>query len=103
MQRSYLKADVRFYRPEKGGRAFVPVSDGYAPYLRAATLSTDLPARLNGIPSNGKYDTSYEVEIELSYHPKLDYSSLTEGSKVELVEGPKVVGEGIVTSKIYTK
>jgi translation elongation factor EF-Tu-like GTPase len=100
---SYLKARVEFYSSERGGRPFVPIRDGYAPYVRSAATTQDLPVRVNGMPINGKYEMPYDVEVELMYHPKIDYSALVEGTEFTLVEGTKTVGEGAITSPIYER
>ena len=103
MKRSYVKAKVQFYPRTLGGRSCVPFGDGYAPYLRASMLSEDLAIRINGMPSSGQYETEYEVELELSYHPRLDYSQLIEKTAFKLIEGPRIVGRGVITSPIYER
>jgi len=57
--------------------------------------------KISAFWTHGSFETEYEVELELSYHPRIDYSPLSEGKKFKLIEGPKMVGEGIVTSMIY--
>lgn len=42
------------------------------------------------------------VTLELSYFAQLDYGALAEGVPFELIEGPKVVAEGVCKSKIIT-
>ena len=103
MQQSFTKARVLFYSPSRGGRPYVPIRDGYAPYIRAEGLSQDLPIRVNKMPLNGKYETRYDVELELSYHPTMDYSPLVEGTAFKLIEGPKTIGEGVITSAIFER
>lgn len=103
MQRSYVKAKLLFYPPARGGRQLVPVGDGYAPYLRAGSFTNALAIRVNGMPSEGKFDTEYEAALELTYYPRVDYSKLQEGTRFLLLEGPKTVGEGVVTSAIYVQ
>lgn len=100
---SYVKARVKFNARDHGGRPFVPIRDGYAPYVRSAAITQDLPVRVNGMPINGKYEMPYEVEVELMYHPKIDYSPLVEGTEFTLIEGTKTVGEGAITSAIYER
>ncbi len=103
MERSYVKAKVLFYSPSRGGRPFVPIRDDYAPYLRSGLFAEDLAIRINGMPLNGNYEIEYEVELELSYHPRIDYSPLMEKSQFKLIEGRKIIGKGIVTSVIYQR
>ncbi len=52
---------------------------------------------------DGQYDVKYEVEIELMYHPKFDYSPLKPGEKFSLIEGVKIVGAGEIISSIYER
>ena len=103
MQQSFVKARVLFYAPNRGGRPYVPIRDGYAPYIRAEGLAEDLAIRVNKMPLNGKYETWYDVELELSYHPRIDYSPLVKETAFKLIEGPKIVGEGVVTSPIFER
>ena len=93
---AHCKVRLQFFTPEQGGRPQVPTGDGYAPYARVA--GNDLPVRLVGMPGDGKYETEYEVLLELTYHPSLDYSALAAGTRFELIEGPRVVAQGIVVS-----
>ena len=77
----------------------MPTGNRYAPYVRAALLPQDLPIRVNGLPENGRFNSEYEVTLELTY-PSNDYSPLTEGAPFFLVEGSKVVGEGQIASSM---
>jgi hypothetical protein len=103
METSYVKARVLLYPMHRGGRPSVLIGDGYAPYVRIAGLASDLPIRINGMPRDGRYEVSYDVELELSYHPRIDYSQLREDVQIQIIEGPKVVGEGVVTSAVYLR
>lgn len=89
-----IKAIVCFYPPESGGRHCMPVATGYAPYLRVPGEEELYAVRINGMPSDGEYTDECAVEIELTYHPRIDYSSLLEANRFEIIEGSKVVGEG---------
>ena len=101
MGHNYVRAKVIFYPPIRGGRVCVPMGDGYAPYLRVASAAGDLAIRVDGLPSNGMFDMEYEVRLELTYHPRISYFNLEEGTRFLLIEGPKVIGEGVVWSAIY--
>jgi hypothetical protein len=101
MERNCAKVKVVFYSPTCGGRSVVPINDGYAPYLRTACFAEDLAIRLNSMPSSGNFDTEYEAELELKCHPLIDHSPLTKGTRFLLIEGPRVVGEGVLASAIY--
>ena len=81
----------------------MPVGSGYAPYIRTSSLKEDLPVRLYGLPESGNFDAEYNVELELSYHPRIDYSGLKSGDEFSLIEGVKVVGSGVISSGIFLK
>jgi hypothetical protein len=93
----FVKSRVRFFSSTNGGRIVMPTGNGYAPYIRAASLPQDLPIRINGLPDEGNFETEYEVTLELTYTSN-DYSPLAEGSPFSLVEGSRVVAEGRITS-----
>jgi hypothetical protein len=99
----YVKAQITFYEHERGGRPFVPIRDGYAPYLRVEGSIVDLPVRVIGMPLNGRFGVAHQVELELMYPSKLDYGTLVEGCGFKVVEGPKIVGEGVVLSSAYER
>jgi len=104
MKRFYVKADVLFFSSNQGGRFCVPVGDGYAPYLRIVSSEIVFPVRINGMPTvASKFEITYAVELELTYYPQIDYSSLIFGITFELVEGPKVIGNGKITSNKYER
>jgi len=99
----YIRAKVLFYPYDRGGRVCLPVGDGYAPYVRIEGASHDLAVRLNGLPLEGIYDVQYDVEMELMYHPQVDYGVMSIGKTFTLVEGIKAIGEGFMVSAILQK
>ena len=80
----------------------MPIGNGYAPYIRSARASEDLAVRVNNIPEGAQFGQRIMVTLELSYFAQLDYGALAEGVPFELIEGPKVVAEGVCKSKIIT-
>jgi hypothetical protein len=40
-----------------------------------------------------------DCELELMYHPEVDYEALREGATFTLREGGKIVGFGVVTNR----
>ena len=79
----------------------MPVGNGYAPYIRSKALPDDYMVRIMGLPEIGAFGQTYEIDVELSYHPRLDYSSLRPGTHFLLVEGPKTIGSGEVRSEMF--
>lgn len=102
---NYVKARVVFYSPQRGGRLTVPVGDGYAPYLRPDGFTAyGAAVRVRGMPDHeSQHEVTYAVEIELTYYPHPEYWSLIPGATFLLVEGPKVVGNGEITSEHYER
>lgn len=97
---AHILAEVTFKPYSAGGRPMMPVGSGYAPYLRSGLAHEDLAVRVSDVPSGAQFGQAINVTIELSYYPKLDYGALTEGVPIQLIEGPKVVAEGICKSSI---
>lgn len=81
----------------------MPVGSGYAPYLRSALADEDLAVRVNNIPVGADFGQTISVLIELSYYPQQDYGMLADGVPIQLIEGPKIVAEGICKSGIITE
>jgi hypothetical protein len=98
----YVKSNVVFYPTEVGGRGCMPRGDGYAPYIKVAN-SIQFAVRIYDIPSNAQFGDHIEVIMELMYYPKLDYAHLQCGTTFTILEGPKVIGEGVVDSEIYSE
>lgn len=99
---AYILAEVIFKPHSAGGRSMMPVGSGYAPYLRSGLTPEDLAVRVNNIPSGAQFGQAINVTIELSYYPKLNYGALAESVPIQLIEGPKIVAEGICKSPIIT-
>ena len=97
---AYVIAEVTFKPHSQGGRPIMPVGSGYAPYLRSSLAGEDLAVRVNNVPDGAQFGESITVSIELSYFPQFDYGALAEGVPIQLIEGPKVVAEGVCKSAI---
>lgn len=99
---AYVLAEVTFKPHSAGGRPMMPVGSGYAPYLRSGLANDDLAVRVNNVPDGAQFGQAISVTIELSYFPKFDYGALADGVPIQLIEGPKVVAEGMCKSSIIT-
>jgi len=97
---AHVVAEVTFKPQSEGGRPLMPLGDGYAPYLRTQLTDRDLAVRINKVPDGAKHGDTIRVIIELSYYPKFDYGNLTEGTSIQLIEGPRIVAEGRCLSGI---
>ena len=101
-RKALVKVQVVFNPPSQGGRHTMPVGSGYAPYLRSGLVQDDLAVRVEGIPLGASFGDNIEILLELCYYPKINYGSLKQGVPVQLIEGIKVVAEGVCTSEIFT-
>ena len=99
---AYILAEISFKPHSAGGRPVMPVGSGYAPYIRSGLVAEDLAVRVNNMPAGADFGQRIRVSIELSYFPEQNYGAFTEGVPIQLVEGPKIVAEGICKSEIIT-
>jgi hypothetical protein len=87
-----LEAEVVFYRPEQGGRTHVPTSD-YRPHFSTK------PDEMLGVRvlsfSDSLLGKPLKIAFELIYDG-VDYSALAPGTEFKILEGPRVVGSGVV-------
>lgn len=97
---AHVLAEVTFKAHAAGGRPMMPVGSGYAPYLRSSLVGEDLAVRVNNVPVGADFGQTISVSIELSYYPQQDYGALAEGVAIQLIEGPKIVAEGVCKSGI---
>jgi hypothetical protein len=91
--KSFVKAKVRFFTYEDGGRPCVPVLNGYSPYLRVSN-GMDIAARFYGMPASGKYNNYYDIEIQL-FDADMEFLKGCEDHEFKIIEGNKIVGEGV--------
>lgn len=78
----------------------MPLGSGYAPQLRFEGAREALAVRVNDVPADACFGQAIAVHIELSYHPQMDYGALAPGVRFQLLEGPKVVADGVCRSAI---
>ncbi|WP_438483192.1 hypothetical protein [Oleiharenicola lentus] len=48
-------------------------------------MKEGLAIRVYGLPASGSFDAEYSAELELSYHPRVDYSALNSGDEFSLI------------------
>lgn len=99
---AHVVAEVTFKPYNQGGRPLMPVGSGYAPYLRTNLVQEDLAVRVNDVPFGAEFGAAITVTLELTYFPQLDYGPLADGVPIMLIEGPKIIAEGICKSSIIT-
>ena len=85
-------------RPETDGGRHGPFWAGYRPHLIADGSDTMLGIIVIAPDENAMIypGSEAEIEMELVYHPQMDYSLLQKGKHFTIQEGAKTVGEGIV-------
>lgn len=77
-----------------GGR-HAPFTDGYAPHLVVADTTDWLGVRARNTDPIYPGESA-EVPFELMYFGEVDYSGLKTGARVSMMEGTRVVGDGVV-------
>jgi translation elongation factor EF-Tu-like GTPase len=82
-------------KPEQAGGRHAPFTAGYAPHLVVVGTTDLLGVRAQNAFAVSPGDKA-EVSFELMYFPNVNYGRLLTGARVDLVEGPHVVGEGMV-------
>lgn len=92
-----MTAEVVFSSPESGGRQFMPVGSGYAPYLRCLPSGEDMAVRLHEVPPEVRHGDPFLVTIEIMYEPRIPYAGIEPGSRFDLVEGQRIVASGVCT------
>jgi len=95
----YASANIQLFRPEDGGRSH-PVSGvgcQYRPHLRVDSDSEYLGVCLVDGPVVISPGDQANVTFLLIY--SVDYSPLKPNQTFQIVEGPHVVGRGIITKR----
>lgn len=75
----------------------MPVGSGYSPHVCTVGGVEYLPVVVEEIPSEAELDTEFEAVIRPRYPDLLDYSILTKGIELELVEGTMRVGRVVLS------
>lgn len=98
----YLKILIRFLSKDEGGRRIpLILNNNYCPHFRVIGDAEYLGVRFQ--IENERYiepNQWFAAEVELLYHPIVDYKKLKGGQEFEILEGSHVVGHGTVTSPI---
>lgn len=117
-QAPVIRAAVTFLSREEGGRAVVPdlSSRQYVPHLVVQPAHVRVAKVIQGNVCVEDYlgvrfisggqplpGQSTECELELMYHPQVNYEGLREGATFTIREGAKVVGFGRVTPSVGTQ
>ena len=96
--RSVIIVSLAMRREEDGGR-HGPFTEDYMPDFVVDGTSESLPVIATCCPGPVAPGDSAEVEFELRYHPKLDYSALIAGASFEVREGLRAVATGRVLDR----
>ena len=78
----------------------MPCGTGYSPHFIVIGSEKYLGVRFIDVPINAKPNISYNQQVELLYPDTMEYDSLKEGIEFQIVEGGKIVGQGIVRENI---
>ena len=91
-----ILTQIVFKSYENGGRVQLPTGSGYSPYFVVEGQTQLLAVRFVDFPETGMFEKPCNVEVELLYYAKIDYSGLTDGAKFEVREGTKTLSAGSV-------
>lgn len=90
-----IRAQIRLKATSEGGRQH-PFYEGYSPHVVVEGTDELLGVRVVRCRSLVEPGEEKVLELELMYHPRLDYRGLEPGARFSLVEGAKVIGTGVV-------
>lgn len=94
------KIEVCFLSADEGGR-LNPLTDGgvgYPPHLRVKDGEMLGVTFLGGTGKPIMPSVRTVVIVRLTYWPQVSYVALKEGEKFDILEGSRVVGDGVVVS-----
>jgi hypothetical protein len=93
-----IEIEVRFLNPDDGGRQQPPnlKAGTYRPHFRVPPDTTLLGVAFVDGPPLMQPNVPFRATVRPLYAPSVDYSLLTVGAHFDVVEGPKVVGDGVV-------
>jgi len=89
-----IRAAVSMRDEAQGGR-HAPFTAGYCPHLVVGD-GLLLGVRVAEAPSPVFPGTDAIVSFELLYPDNVDYSALEPGASFNIIEGPNIVGSGVV-------
>ena len=89
-----INALVTMKSAAEGGRRSA-FSVGYSPHL-VVDAGELMGVRVAAAPPQVLPGAEATIEFQLLYAPNVDYSALLEGTSFDIVEGPNVVGTGVV-------
>ena len=95
-----IETQIIFKSYEHGGRVQLPIGSGFSPHFIVQGSNQLLAINFIDFPDNAEFEKPCMVKVELRYYPKIDYSSLIDGARFEVKEGPKIIGTGLVLNGI---
>ena len=96
MEKKLIEVEVTFKSEENGGRPQLPEGSGYSPHFIAKS-GTMLGVVFVDFPEEAKFGEVVKCKVGLLYHPNEMYDELIGGTDFQIVEGAKVVGNGVVS------
>lgn len=94
---SSIVADISM-KPESDGGRHCGFWTNYRPHLTPIGSVDYLGVTVVGVPESDPVLPGSDRTVEFAFlYPTIDYSQLSVGARFEIREGPKAVGEGIVT------
>lgn len=94
-----IEVRVKFFSHEAGGRKRPPLLQGYRPHFVVPPREEMLGVEFAYGPSDYQPNEEVAARVICLYEPSVSYDTLIVGADFEIVEGPKVVGIGIVAAR----
>jgi hypothetical protein len=97
-----VELEVMFLPSEQGGRNLGPALNNqrYRPHLRVPPDPSMLGVEfVDGPEGPAPFGTIVPATVRLVYEPAVSYSALQTGCSIEIVEGARVVGLGLVVRR----
>lgn len=90
------QVQVEFLHPDENGCRRLPSLNGYRPHFRVSSSPELLGIAFIDGPECVQPSTPVHAKVRFVYLPEVDYTLLTIGAHFEILEGPQVVGYGVI-------
>ena len=96
---TYLTVTVRFLSHDEGGRKHPPSLPGFMPHFVVPPSNEMLGIAFIDGPVDIFPNDDSTATVRCLYEPMVSYDALKVGTQFQIVEGPKLIGSGIVLNR----
>ncbi len=96
---TYLKVTVRFLSHQEGGRKHPPSLPGFMPHFVVPPSREMLGIAFIDGPNDILPNDDATATVRCLYEPLVSYDALQVGTRFQTVEGPRLIGSGIVLAR----